>query len=84
MVTSLKCFFRNTIILSLIGLHLLSIKDVIFGVGAMIVGAMIVGAMIVGAMIVGAMIVGAMIVGTMIVGTMIVGAMRRPLKTVFA
>ena len=48
MVTSLKCFNRNIIILSLIGLHLLSIKDVIFGVGAMIVGAMIVGAMIVG------------------------------------
>ena len=68
MVTSLKCFFRNIIILSLIGIHLLSIKYVFFGVGAMIVGAMIVGAMIVGAMIVGAMIVETMIVGAMIVG----------------
>ena len=77
------------IILSLICLNLgLSyIKDVIFGVeamivgtivvGAMIVGAMIVGALIVGAMIVGAMIVGAIIVGTMVVRAMIVGAMRR-------
>ena len=76
-------FFRKIIILSLLGLLLLNIKYVIFGVGVMIVGAMIVGAIIVGAIIVGAMIVGAMIVGTMIVGAIIVGAniveaMRRP------
>ena len=57
---------------------LLNIKDVISGVGAMIVGTIVVGAMIVGAMSVGAMIVGAMSVGAMIVGAMIVGAMRRP------
>ena len=51
----------------------MNIKDVIFGVGAMIVGTIVIGAMIVRAMI-----VGAMIVGTMVVGAMIVGAMRRP------
>ena len=50
-------FSYKIIVLSLIGLHLLNIKDVIFRVGAMIVGKVIVGAMIAEAMIVGAMIV---------------------------
>ena len=69
--------------MSFIGLHvgLLNIKDVIFGIGAMIVGTIIVGAMIVGAISVGAMSVGAVVVEAMIVGTMIVGAMRRPRQT---